>query len=33
MSVPMPRDGAIIFSDIIGKLDLLRVACDSALCH
>ena len=29
----MPRDGAIIFSDIIGKLDLLRVACNSALCH
>ena len=29
----MPRDGAIIFSDIIGKLDLLRVACDFALCH
>jgi hypothetical protein len=24
----MPRDGAIIFSDLIGKLDLLRVACD-----
>ena len=23
----MPRDGAIIFSDLIGKLDLLRVAC------
>jgi hypothetical protein len=22
----MPRDGAIIFSDLIGKLDLLRVA-------
>jgi hypothetical protein len=24
----MPRDGAIIFSDLIGKLDVLRVACD-----
>jgi hypothetical protein len=24
----MPRDGAIIFSDLIGKLDLLRAACD-----
>lgn len=24
----MPRDGAIIFSDLIGKLDLLRVRCD-----
>ena len=24
----MPRDGAIIFSDLIGKLDLPRVACD-----
>ena len=23
----MPRDGAIIFSDLIGKLDMLRVAC------
>ncbi len=23
----MPRDGAIIFSDLIGKLDLLRVSC------
>jgi hypothetical protein len=22
------RDGAIIFADLIGKLDLLRVACD-----
>ena len=26
--VAMPRDGAIIFSDLIGKLDLLRVACE-----
>jgi len=26
----MPRDGAIIFADLIGKLDLLQVACDSA---
>jgi hypothetical protein len=25
----MPRDGAIIFSDLIGKLDVLRVACDT----
>ena len=24
----MPRDGAIIFSDLIGKLDDLRVSCD-----
>ena len=24
----MPRDGAIIFSDLIGKLELIRVACD-----
>ena len=24
----MPRDGAIIFSDLIGKLDVLVVACD-----
>ncbi len=23
----MPRDGAIIFSDLIGKLDLLRIEC------
>jgi hypothetical protein len=23
----MPRDGAIIFSDLIGKLDVLRVQC------
>jgi hypothetical protein len=25
----MPRDGAIIFGDLIGKLEVLRVACDS----
>jgi hypothetical protein len=24
----MPRDGAIIFAELIGKLDLLRVACE-----
>jgi hypothetical protein len=24
----MPRDGATIFADLIGKLDVLRVACD-----
>ena len=24
----MPRDGAIILSDLIGKLDQIRVACD-----
>jgi len=24
----MPRDGAIMFRDLIGKLDVLRVACD-----
>ena len=24
----MPRDGAIIFNDLIGKLDVLRVACE-----
>jgi hypothetical protein len=23
----MPRDGAIIFSDLTGKLDVLRVTC------
>jgi hypothetical protein len=28
MAIKMPRDGAIIFSDLIGKLDVLRVACD-----
>ena len=28
--VAMPRDGAIIFSDLIGKLDMLRVTCASA---
>jgi hypothetical protein len=28
MIVAMPRDGATIFSDLIGKLDVLRVACD-----
>ena len=27
----MPRDGAIVFSDLIGKLDLLRVACDKCV--
>jgi hypothetical protein len=26
--VAMLRDGAIIFSDLIGKLDVLRVSCD-----
>ncbi len=25
---PMPRDGAIIFADLVGKLEVLRVACD-----
>ena len=24
----MPRDGAIIFGDLVGKLDMLHVACD-----
>ena len=24
----MPRDGAIIFSDLIGKLGVLRVTCE-----
>ena len=24
----MPRDGAIIFSDLIGKLEVLRVTCE-----
>jgi hypothetical protein len=24
----MPRDGAIIFSDLVGKLTVLKVACD-----
>jgi hypothetical protein len=28
MIVAMPHDGAIIFSDLIGKLDVLRVACE-----
>ena len=23
----LPRDGAILFSDLIGKLDVLRVSC------
>jgi len=26
----MPRDGAIIFGDLTGKLDVLRVACDKS---
>jgi hypothetical protein len=26
--VPMPRDGAIIFGDLIGKLDVLYVHCE-----
>jgi hypothetical protein len=25
--VAMPRDGAVIFSDLVGKLDVLRVSC------
>ena len=25
---PLPRDDAIIFGDLIGKFDVLRVACD-----
>jgi hypothetical protein len=25
----MPRDGAIVFSDLTGKLDVVRVACDT----
>jgi hypothetical protein len=33
----MPRDGAITFSDLIGKLDALHIACDKCgrwlLCH
>jgi hypothetical protein len=24
----MPRDGAIIFGDLVGKLDVLEVACE-----
>jgi hypothetical protein len=28
MIAPMPRDGAIIFSDLIGKLEVLQVACE-----
>jgi hypothetical protein len=24
----VPRDGAIVFGDLIGKLDMLRVSCD-----
>ena len=27
MIVVMPRDGAIVFGDLIGKLDVLRVTC------
>jgi len=27
MIVAMPRDGAIIFRDLIGKLDAVRVLC------
>ena len=27
----MPRDGAIIFSDLIGKLDMLRVSCPNVV--
>jgi hypothetical protein len=26
----MPRDSAIIFGDLIGKLDLLRICCGSS---
>jgi hypothetical protein len=26
----MPRDRAIIFADLIGKLDVIRVACDKS---
>ena len=29
MIVAMPCDGAIIFSDLIGKLDMLRVSCET----
>ena len=29
MIVAMPRDGAIVFGDLIGKLDMLRVSCDN----
>ena len=29
----MPRDGAIIFSDLIGKLDVLRVTCEKCGRH
>jgi hypothetical protein len=25
----MPRDGAIIFRDIVGKLDVLHIECDN----
>ena len=28
MTATMPRDGAIIFDDLTGKLDVLSVACD-----
>jgi hypothetical protein len=27
----MPRDSATIFSDLIGKLDVLRVSCDKCV--
>ena len=29
MIIAVPRDGAIIFGDLIGKLDMLRVACET----
>jgi hypothetical protein len=29
----MPRGGAIIFSDLISKLDVLRVSCDKCGMH
>ena len=28
IDVTMPRDGAIIFSDLIGKIEVLRVTCE-----
>jgi len=28
MRTATPRDGAIIFGDLIGKLDMLRVSCE-----
>jgi hypothetical protein len=31
--VAMPRDGAIIFSELIGKTEVLRVTCPKKIAH